>query len=118
MEDARKSFARLAETRWTRAEATEFFHEVLDLPPADASPTALNKVNRLVELFATGTGVEYAPESAWAALNALTEYLDHDRAAAAATPKRLLSAANSAIFGNGAWQKARALRVAVRRTAS
>ena len=106
----------LAERKVQWHEDMGFFMNVLcDVQPNSAMPQvlpnerALRKVQSLYEGQGKGATLESANGTAWGLLNAVTEYVDHERRARS-TEYRL----DSAWFGQGAVIKQRALDAALK----
>ncbi|TBW10017.1 DUF932 domain-containing protein [Azotobacter chroococcum subsp. isscasi] len=106
----------LAERTIQPHEAKHYFLDVLcDIPPNGPTPEALpneralKKVESLFEGGGRGAGLEAAKGTAWGLLNAVTEYVDHERRARS-TEYRM----DSAWFGQGATLKQKALDHALR----
>ena len=78
------------------------------LPEQLPNERALRKVQELYEGRGRGSQMESARGTAWGLLNAVTEYVDHERRARS-TEYRL----DSAWFGQGAQIKQRALDAAL-----
>lgn len=102
---------KLAERKVQWSEAMGFFMDVLcDTRPHDAIPNvlpnkrAMEKVQSLYEGRGRGADLDSARGTAWGLLNAVTEYVDHERRAMS-SEYRL----DSAWFGQGAAIKQRAL---------
>jgi len=114
MKTSAESFKRLAAHRLTGDALRQYVNAVLDTTDTDITeqPVLERRRDTIIELAATGKGVAFAPESAWAALNAVTEYIDHVRPAEAKSPKTIKQANASAIFGANAKLKTRALVLA------
>jgi phage/plasmid-like protein (TIGR03299 family) len=106
-----ESFAQLAEKRLTITETREYVNSVLGVDDNAKGVTAQRR-DTIVELAATGKGVEFAPSTAWTAFNAVTEYIDHVRPAEAQVARTIMQANQSALFGTNAKLKARALTMA------
>ena len=105
----------LAERKVQWHEAMGFFMNVLcDINPNSPLPEvlpnerALRKVQSLYEGQGRGATLESAQGTAWGLLNAVTEYVDHERRARS-TEYRM----DSAWFGQGAIIKERALNAAL-----
>jgi phage/plasmid-like protein (TIGR03299 family) len=112
--DQYKAFGdRMAETRMAKETVSKYFKALLDIPfDAKADDVSTRKLNQFGDLNRAyqQTVSEGAPaESAWAALNAVTRYVDHDKSTRGGneTESRLLSAQ----FGSGATMKAEAVRL-------
>lgn len=100
--------------RWP--EAMSFFMEVLcethahdPIPDVLPNKRALEKVQNLYEGKGRGSDMESARGTAWGLLNAVTEYVDHERRARSSEYRM-----DSAWFGQGAQIKQRALNSALR----
>lgn len=78
------------------------------LPTVLPNERALRKVQSLYEGQGRGSTLESAQGTAWGLLNAVTEYVDHERRARS-TEYRM----DSAWFGQGAILKQRALNAAL-----
>ncbi|QOU04433.1 DUF932 domain-containing protein [Pseudomonas fluorescens] len=109
----------LSERRVHWHEAMGFFMSVLcdassnsPLPAVLPNERALRKVQCLYEGQGRGSTLESAHGTAWGLLNAVTEYVDHERRARS-TEYRM----DSAWFGQGAQIKQRALEAALQLTA-
>jgi len=105
----------LSERKVQWHEAMGFFMNVLcDASPSSPLPAvlpnerALRKVQSLYEGQGRGATLESAQGTAWGLLNAVTEYVDHERRARS-TEYRM----DSAWFGQGAVIKQRALQAAL-----
>jgi hypothetical protein len=103
----------LAANEMARSEVSDLFKSLLDIPFdtkwADVSTRKQNQFRDMSDAYRTSVR-EGAPDgSAWAALNAITRYVDHDRstrsADSSADEARLLSSQ----FGSGAALKAQAM---------
>lgn len=97
----------LAQNEMAREETSKFFKTVLDIPfeakPDEVSTRKLNQFSALNNAYRTSV-TEGAPDgSAWAALNAITRFVDHDRGSD--DTKRFTSAQ----FGSGANLKQKAM---------
>ncbi|CAD6874783.1 DUF932 domain-containing protein [Methylomonas fluvii] len=107
----------LSERKVKSHEAMNYFLRVLcDVQPANAkaepvalsNERALNKVQSLYDGQGHGADLESAKGTAWGLLNAVTEYVDHEKRARS-TEHRM----DSAWFGQGATIKQRALDAAL-----
>ncbi len=105
----------LAERKVQWTEAMSFFMEVLcDTSAYDPIPNvlpnkrAMEKVQSLYESKGRGSEMESARGTAWGLLNAVTEYVDHERRARSAEYRM-----DSAWFGQGAVIKQKALDAAL-----
>lgn len=106
----------LAERRVQWPEAMSFFLSVLCDTPANSpipevipNERALRKVQSLYEGQGRGSTLQSAKGTAWGLLNAVTEYVDHERRARSSEYR-----IDSAWFGQGAVIKQRALDAALR----
>ena len=110
----------MANRKVKAAEVTSYFEGVLDLPAGSGSgggggeataPAQGRALRRMLELFdGQGRGAELstAKETTWGLLNAVTEFVDHERRAIS-REHRL----DSAWFGQGATVKQRAFDLAL-----
>ncbi|MCU1748561.1 DUF932 domain-containing protein [Pseudomonas sp. 6D_7.1_Bac1] len=105
----------LAERKVQYQEATGFFMNVLcdtqphaTLPEVLPNERALRKVQSLYEGQGRGATLESARGTAWGLLNAVTEYVDHERRARSSEYRM-----DSAWFGQGAVIKQKALDTAL-----
>ncbi|QJI34062.1 DUF932 domain-containing protein [Pseudomonas sp. ADAK13] len=106
----------LAERKVKWPEAMSFFMDVLcdtrahdPIPAVLPNKRAMEKVQSLYEGKGRGADLESARGTAWGLLNALTEYVDHERRARSSEYR-----VDSAWFGQGAAIKQRALDSALR----
>ncbi|KAB0481163.1 phage/plasmid-like protein TIGR03299 [Pseudomonas reinekei] len=105
----------LAERKVQTKEALGFFMDVLcdtnahaPIPPVLPNKRALEKVQNLYEGKGRGSDLESARGTAWGLLNAVTEYVDHERRATSSEYRM-----DSAWFGQGALIKQKALDAAL-----
>lgn len=106
----------LAERKVQWPEAMSFFMSVMcdtqvddPVPDVIRSKRALEKIQNLYEGKGRGSDLESARGTAWGLLNAVTEYVDHERRARSSEYR-----VDSAWFGQGAQIKQRALNSALR----
>lgn len=106
----------LAERKVQWPEAMSFFISVMcdtqvcdPIPDVLRNKRALEKVQNLYEGKGRGSELESARGTAWGLLNAVTEYVDHERRARSSEYR-----VDSAWFGQGAQIKQRALNSALR----
>ena len=106
----------LSERKVQWPEAMSFFMNVLcdtspdsPLPAVLPNERALRKVQNLYEGQGRGSTLESAQGTAWGLLNAVTEYVDHERRARSSEYRM-----DSAWFGQGATLKQRALNAALK----
>lgn len=105
-----ESYQRLAAHKLSDEEVKRYVEATLDLD--FDNPVAARRRDRILELAKNGKGVEFAPGTAWAAFNAVTEYIDHVRPAEGKASRTIAQANQSALFGTNARLKARALAYA------
>ncbi|MHC8307535.1 DUF932 domain-containing protein [Pseudomonas sp. PB3P13] len=105
----------LAERKVQTKEALGFFMNVLcdisahaPIPEAIPNMRAMEKVQTLYEGKGRGAELESARGTAWGLLNAVTEYVDHERRARSSEYRM-----DSAWFGQGAVIKQKALKAAL-----
>ena len=105
----------LADTQVHPREATSFFMNVLcdvranqEIPDKLVNERALRKVHELYEGAGRGSHLEAAKGTAWGLLNAVTEFVDHERRARSNEYRM-----DSAWFGQGAVIKQKALDAAL-----
>lgn len=98
----------MAQANMTVADLADFFKDMLDIPhdakEEDISTRKANQYKALAACYKT-TAAEGARGNAWAALNTITRYVDHERHTARDDAARF----DSAQFGSGAQIKARAV---------
>jgi len=106
----------LSERKVQWPEVMSFFMEVLcethahdPIPDVLPNKRALEKVQNLYEGKGRGSDMESSRGTAWGLLNAVTEYVDHERRARSSEYRM-----DSAWFGQGAQIKQRALHSALR----
>ncbi len=103
--------------RYLSAAELQSYFESLYPDPVDGSNSRAKKVREnLTRLFETGIGLDIPGISgtAWAAVNALTEYVDHHRPTRAVKPEERASRRlTSAWFGSGATLKGKAWSAAL-----
>ncbi len=105
-----ETYATLAARKMTRLELAAFVAAVFPADPETGITDRLrDKRDTVSALVKNGIGAEYAPDSAWTAYNAVTEYIDHVRPAEAKSFNAKQSAREAAIFGGGELVKLRAL---------
>lgn len=108
-----ESFAKLAARKMTHDEIKAYISEVLNLSD-DPNPVAARRRDTIFERSQVGKGVEFAPDTAWTAFNAVTEYVDHIRPTEAKNVRTIRQANESALFGTNMKIKVRALVLAKR----
>ena len=111
---------KMAERKIQPHEAKNFFlHVMCDVQPNTALPDnmpnerAMQRVQSLYEGAGRGSELDAARGTAWGLLNAVTEYVDHERRA-----KNVEYRMDSAWFGQGALIKQRALDTALKLVAA
>ncbi|MDX1947408.1 MAG: DUF932 domain-containing protein [Pirellulaceae bacterium] len=100
----------------TAGQIDDFFHKLFPDPPDAGRTRAENTRQELHRLFEAGKGqdIEGIRHSAWAALNAVTEYVDHHRPTRAkCEQERASRRLQSQWFGSGAQLKAKAWELAL-----
>jgi phage/plasmid-like protein (TIGR03299 family) len=103
-------FKKLAKKKWNAADVRAYVNAVLKTTEETEGVKAQQR-DDVIELAYHGAGTDISKGTAWAAYNAVTEYVDHVR-----TQKnvRMLKARDaSSIFGLQAQLKARALEMAL-----
>lgn len=101
-------FNRMSEKMVSDSVLTGYVRSVFPLPQRNQSRTEAVH-DQVRELFHEGKGAELSVGSLWGAYNAVTEYIDHNRLAAADDSARL----KSMWFGSGEKIKKQAFKVAV-----
>jgi phage/plasmid-like protein (TIGR03299 family) len=100
----------LAMNEMAAADVSDFFKACLDIPfdakSTDVSTRKMNQFQGLNNAYRTTVAEGTQSGSAWAALNAITRYVDHDRSARGGSEDARLV---SAQFGSGAQMKAKAM---------
>lgn len=108
----------LAQNEMSKEDVSAFFKNILDIPfdakKDDISTRKLNQFDALNQAYRT-TAAEGSTGSAWAALQAITRYVDHDRSARGDNEAQARFA--SAQFGSGANLKAKAMELLTPRVA-
>jgi phage/plasmid-like protein (TIGR03299 family) len=112
LRETNETFAQLAARKMSPTELREYVNRVLGIDDNAKAAVQTSRRDRILELAANGKGVEFAPSTAWAAFNAVTEYVDHVRPAEAKVERTIMQANQSALFGTNAKLKARALTMA------
>jgi len=95
----------------TREQFSDYFRQLYSDPLKEDKTRAANTWTKLFRLFEKGRGqnIEAVRYSTWAALKAVTEYVDHHRPTRARTvAERASRRLQSQWFGTGAALKARA----------
>ncbi len=108
-----ETFTKLAGQKMSERQLGAYIKQVLGAKLTDEmQPVVAARHATILELAKSGKGVEFAPGTAWAAFNAVTEYVDHVRPAEVKAPRMLTQANQSALFGTNARLKNRALVLA------
>ena len=100
----------------SRKQIDTYFKTLYPDPPTGNKKRSQNIRNRLVHLFESGIGqdIPQVRHTTWAALNAVTEYVDHHRPSRAPTlSQRSQNRLVSAWFGSGARLKSKAWDLAL-----
>jgi len=104
----------LAQAEMAKEEIAVFFRQMLDIPveatTADISTRKLNQYTDMARAYQTSVQEGAEPNTPWAALQAVTRYVDHDRQTRGAeteTEGRFTAAQ----FGSGAAFKDRAMQI-------
>jgi len=103
----------MAHTRMVKETVSKYFKALLDIPfdakPDDVSSRKMNQFGDLNRAYSQTLQEGAQPETAWAALNAVTRYVDHDKSTRGgdAGEARFMSAQ----FGTGAAMKREAVRL-------
>jgi phage/plasmid-like protein (TIGR03299 family) len=104
----------LAQNEMAKEEISEFFKTCLDIPldakPDDISGRKRNQFSAVSSAYRTSVREGAPASSAWAALNAITRYVDHDRTNG--TDEAVFSTSQ---FGSGAALKAQAVELLIPR---
>lgn len=130
-----ESFAELAAKNWSRAEVEAYIDKVLGIAKDSsevesviqqvlgieskvATSAALKKRDTVLDLVWNGMGSKMAGvtkngATAWAAYNAVVEYVDHTRPGEFKTPGGYEQANKSALFGSASRMKEKALALAI-----
>lgn len=115
-DDAQEQMDRLARHYPSHRQLEEYFRQVYPDSPEGPSTRAKNIREEFLRLFEQGIGHDM-PEirhSTWAALNAVTEYVDHYRSTRGKSmTERASNRLESAWFGSGARLKERAWNLAL-----
>jgi phage/plasmid-like protein (TIGR03299 family) len=105
----------LAERKVSSKEAERFFNQVLSVTSTDGTASskqtnrhAISKAHSLYDGRGKGAELASAKGTAWGLLNAVTEFIDHEKRARSADYRM-----DSAWFGQGATLKQRALHAAL-----
>jgi phage/plasmid-like protein (TIGR03299 family) len=104
---------RMAETRMAKETVSKYFKRLLDIPfdvkAEDVSTRKMNQFSDLNRCYGQTVQEGTAAETAWAGLNAVTRYVDHDKSTRGgdANESRFLSAQ----FGSGAAMKSKAVQL-------
>ena len=103
----------MAEQRMVKETVSKYFKKLLDIPfDAKSDEVTTRKMNQFSDLNRCyGQTVQEGtePETAWAALNAVTRYVDHSKSSRGGNPDEARFV--SAQFGTGAAMKAKAVHL-------
>lgn len=122
MEKTGQTYADMAKATMNLQDLGKFIETVLPTPEGDTEPSEklTARRNTIAKLTFFGKGAQMAGSNvdtgtttAWAAYNAITEYVDHVRPAEAIRPSAKAAATQSAIFGSGDVLKQLALKQAM-----
>lgn len=116
LRDAEAEFGRfgaladsLAAARWTLQDSRDMVAQLLPARESTDGPEVTTRTEnaraKIIDLTETGIGLAPHRGTAWAALNAVTQYVDHERSTRGDDAKRALSA----MMGTGAAMKSAAL---------
>ena len=105
----------MAKVDFAKDQVSDFFKDCLDIPRAakqdEVSTRKLNQYEEVAKAYKTSVA-EGAPKgSAWAALQAITRYADHDRSVKSAGTIESVARFNSAQFGSGDALKGKAFNL-------
>lgn len=109
-----ETFAALAKKKMDRKAISRYIQKVLGVKVDSEMQGITAARHAAIMELATGKakGYEFAPGTAWAAFNAVTEYVDHIRPTEVKAPRAISQANASAIFGTNSKLKVRALAMA------
>lgn len=100
----------MAQVEMSSEDVSRFFKACLDIPfdakKEDLSTRKFNQFSDMKRAYRTSVGEGAENGTVWAALQALTRYVDHDRPASKATDEQVMS---STQFGSGAGLKAKGM---------
>lgn len=98
----------MAQVEMAQQDVSDFFKACLDIPADakrdDISSRKANQFRAVTDAYRTSVAEGAPAQSAWAALNAITRYVDHDRTSGTDEVKF-----NTSQFGTGAAMKAKAI---------
>ena len=109
-----ENYSKLAQATWTKDTIVAYIESVFPTPEDQDEPSKqlIAKREQVIELVATSPGAELAGDTGWGAYNAVTYFVDHVKADDAKSDAGRLAASRSALFGQGALLKVRALQLA------
>ena len=117
LQETGKQYKSLANTKLTIKDINAYIDRVIGIEPNTKDDALTNltlrKRDSIRELAVKGTGVELAPMTAWAAYNAVTEYVDHVVHTLGKADIRKKQADQSALFGPNFQLKSKALAKAL-----
>ena len=103
----------MAQTEMSKEQVSNFFKECLEIPfeakREDISSRKLNQFNDLSAAYRKSVAEGAATGSAWAALQAITRYADHDRSVQKGDQAETVARFSSAQFGTGDQLKGKAM---------
>lgn len=111
-QESGRTFKKLAAKKLDLSEINAYIDEVLRINSEldEVTGVVARRRDEIRRLALAGAGAELAPNTAWTAYNAFTEYVDHVRTAK--STRTLKAADKSALFGPTAKLKVRALQLA------
>lgn len=105
----------LAQNEMTREETAKFFKQLLDIPfdakGEDVSTRKMNQFRELSSAYSLSVAEGADRDTGWAALQAITRYVDHTRSTRGGTNGEDEARFASAQFGSGANMKAEAMGI-------
>lgn len=105
----------MAQAEMAKDDVSRFFREILDIPfeakAAEVSGRKLNQFQALSNSYRSTVAEGTEPNTVWAALNAVTRYVDHDRSTRGSGVSSDEKQFTSAQFGSGAGIKAKAMEL-------
>jgi phage/plasmid-like protein (TIGR03299 family) len=103
----------MAQVEMSAEQVSKFFKECLEIPfdakPDDISTRKMNQFKDLSRAYKTSVQEGAAPATPWAALQAITRYVDHDRSVQTGDMTESVARFRSAQFGSGDALKGKAM---------